>query len=168
MTESWKPVVGFEHLYEVSDAGRVKRLARATEGREGVTMHFPETILDAAVTRLGYRRVRLSGNGKRATLFVHVLVLTAFVGPRPAGQEGCHGNGIRTDNRLVNLRWDTRSENQKDSVRHGSHASTSRTHCPEGHPYDEENTYITPRGSRNCRACGRTSSARFAQKEKAA
>jgi hypothetical protein len=30
-----------------------------------------------------------------------------------------------------------------------------RTHCPQGHPYDEANTYVTPAGARNCRECGR-------------
>lgn len=169
MSETWRVVPGYEDLYEVSDLGRVKRLERATKGRAGVVMHFPESILEPTVTGFGYARVTLSKRGLRRSVFVHVLVLSAFVGPRPEGQEACHGDGVRLNNNLSNLRWDSRSENQKDSVRHGTHASTRRTHCPQGHPYDTENTYLTQRGSRNCRTCGRDRSAKHAQKlEKAA
>lgn len=165
MTEQWRPVPGYEGLYEVSDEGRVKRLARATEGRPGVVMHFPEEMVEGTVTGFGYHRFFLTRDGRRKSEFGHVLVLSAFVGPRPAEMEACHGNGVRLDNRLVNLRWDTRSGNQKDAVQHGTHASTSRTHCPQGHPYDDENTIHTARGSRNCRPCGREASRRYAERK---
>lgn len=45
---------------------------------------------------------------------VHRLVLLAYVGPCPLGQEACHRNGDRADNRLSNLRWDTPASNCKD------------------------------------------------------
>jgi hypothetical protein len=64
---------------------------------------------------------------------VHQLVLEAFVGPRPRGMESCHNNGNQTDNRLVNLRWDTKSENNLDRVRHGTHSESSKKLCPRGH-----------------------------------
>lgn len=51
---------------------------------------------------------------------VHRLVLEAFVGPCPAGMEGCHNNGCPSDNRLQNLRWDTRLANNADKIRHGT------------------------------------------------
>lgn len=43
---------------------------------------------------------------------IHQIVLEAFCGPCPDGMEVLHGNGIRTDNRLSNLRYGTRSENE--------------------------------------------------------
>ena len=49
---------------------------------------------------------------------VHILVLTAFRGPKPQGTEACHNNGNPYDNRIDNLRWDTRSSNAKDRSRH--------------------------------------------------
>jgi hypothetical protein len=50
---------------------------------------------------------------------VHVLVLEAFVGPRPEGMEGCHGDGNPANNNVQNLRWDTPQNNWKDRKRHG-------------------------------------------------
>lgn len=51
---------------------------------------------------------------------IHHLVLEAFVGPRPAGMEGCHNDGDPTNNRLDNLRWDTSKANQADKTKHGT------------------------------------------------
>lgn len=52
---------------------------------------------------------------------VHRLVLEWFVGPCPEGMEACHNDGDSTNNRLDNLRWDTRKANIIDSVKHGTH-----------------------------------------------
>ena len=68
----------------------------------------------------GYKTVALFKNKKQYTQLVHRLVLETFVGPCPDGMEACHNNGIRTDNRVTNLRWDTRSNNHKDKVVHGT------------------------------------------------
>jgi len=51
---------------------------------------------------------------------VHILVLEAFVGLRPQGTETRHLNGIPDDNRLVNLRWGTPTENRADTLLHGT------------------------------------------------
>ena len=40
----------------------------------------------------------------------------------------------------------------------------AKTHCPQGHPYDEANTYIHKHGHRYCRACGRAATARYRQR----
>lgn len=56
----------------------------------------------------------------------------------------------------------TVADNQADMAaksRHGRYQS-KKTHCPQGHPYDEANTYITKRGKRHCRACGRAAANR--------
>ena len=77
----------------------------------------------------GYLRLHLQKNGRRYDVMVHRLVLEAFVGPCPKGMECCHNNGDTSDNRLRNLRWDTRSSNAKDAFRHGT-----RNNCGENHP----------------------------------
>jgi hypothetical protein len=52
--------------------------------------------------------------------FLHRLILLAFVGPCPPGKECCHYDGDPANNRLENLRWDTRKSNAADRTRHGT------------------------------------------------
>ena len=58
---------------------------------------------------------------------------------------------------IEHLRAGTRSENTKDALQRGqfSNGRAKRTHCPDGHEYNEKNTYITKEGWRYCRVCGR-------------
>jgi hypothetical protein len=57
---------------------------------------------------------------------VHLLVLTAFVGPPANGQQCRHLNGDRCDPRLENLTWGTAKENSADRILHGTQASGER------------------------------------------
>jgi hypothetical protein len=68
----------------------------------------------------GYRAVALCHCGRRRDWKVASLVLTVFIGPRPKGMHCCHNNGISTDDRLVNLRWDTPKGNIADTKKHGT------------------------------------------------
>lgn len=148
MSERWLPVPGYEGLYEVSDQGRVRsidcldRLGRRRKGRVRV------------LTRDGYYlKVSLSRDGKLKSFWVHALVLTAFVGPRPEGMECCHGPGGPLDNRLENLRWDTPSANSYDTVSHGNHHYARRDRCSRGHPLVPRNLLNERNKGRECRAC---------------
>ena len=58
--------------------------------------------------------------GRRSNHMVHRLILEAFVGPCPEGMEACHNDGDPENNRPENLRWDTRAENCRDKIRHGT------------------------------------------------
>lgn len=66
----------------------------------------------------GYFRILIQPGRKRMP--VHRLVLLAFVGPRPEAHECRHLNGKRDDNRLANLTWGTKTENDADKDRHGT------------------------------------------------
>ncbi len=68
----------------------------------------------------GHVAVSMSVDGKLYNRLLHRLVLEAFVGPRPAGMQGCHNNGNPGDNRISNLRWDTPKGNAADKRRHGT------------------------------------------------
>lgn len=83
----------------------------------------PETINPVKVQRDrgGYLAIGFKLAGKRVKRLIHRLVLEAFSGSCPDGMEACHYNGIRSDNRLENLRWGTRLENTDDRRRHGTH-----------------------------------------------
>lgn len=108
MKEVWKPVKGFENLYEVSSFGRVKSLKRlVTDKNNKRTRVFKERILTNICATTGYHMVSLHKNSHRQTRrTVHRLVMEAF---NPVENMDVkivdHVNGIRSDNRLENLRW---------------------------------------------------------------
>lgn len=162
MNEEWRPVVGYEGLYEVSDQGRVRSLPRYVIRQGGLASGRPMRVR-GGIRKLrvakcgGYWLVSLSREGEDSMCYVHALVLEAFVGPRPPGLEVCHRDGDPKNANLSNLAYGSSGENKLDQVRHGTHPMKSKTHCPSGHPYDEANTYVLPSrpNARYCRACHR-------------
>lgn len=100
--EIWKPVIGYEGLYEVSNQGRVKSLNYNKTGKEKILRPWKGR---------GYLQVSLWKDGKRRTPLVAKLVWGSFNGPIPEGMEVNHINEDRTDNRLENLNLMTRKEN---------------------------------------------------------
>jgi hypothetical protein len=118
--ENWKAVVGYEGLYEVSDIGRVRAIARVTCGRWGARPLKARIMKPVLKRATGYYAISLCKSGLVKQPSVHKLVLEAFVGPRPDGMEACHWDGDRTNAALSNLRWDTRLNNALDRKRHGT------------------------------------------------
>lgn len=153
--EIWKPVVGYEGIYEVSDQGRVRSLDRIVAHNSGRTQRVYGKAMSVNRNSRGYMNVGLHKNGTLKTGAVHVLVLQAFVGPRPDGQVCRHLNGNPIDNRLANLAWGTHSENQYDSILHGTHGLASKDSCIRGHWLDGLNLFVDSSGWRHCRACKR-------------
>lgn len=124
--ERWLPVVGWEGFYEVSDLGRVRSLDRMGPTRWKTRRLYRGRIMSLGRHRFGYPRVGLSRNGRYSYYCVHTLVLMAFVGPAPEGYECAHENGDSTNSRLSNLRWATRTANNRDKDRHGTHIQGER------------------------------------------
>lgn len=157
--ESWKPVQGYEGQYEVSSAGNVRGVDRVlSDGRS-----WKGQVLKQVINHNGHCRVMLQGKYK----WVHRLVLEAFVGPCPDGFDGCHNDGNPANNRVENLRWDSRRENAKDRVRHGNHFQVDKTHCPRGHALVDPNLKPADaaKGWRNCLACARAKNDVYAHPE---
>lgn len=101
--EEWRPVVGYEGEYEVSDWGRVRSLKHK---RKRILYQYPSTAI--------YYLVALSKNGKVRRYGVHRLVAEAWI-PNPQNKPQVdHINGCRTDNYVWNLRWATQSENLRN------------------------------------------------------
>lgn len=108
--EQWLPVVGFEGYYDVSSHGRVRSLPRRKcRGR----------ILKPQPLPAGYLQVNLSVSNVRYTRSVHTLVMRAFEGPCPPGEEVRHLDGNPANNRRSNLAYGTHDENAQDMIRHG-------------------------------------------------
>lgn len=152
--EQWLPVVEYEGLYSISNLGRVRSEGRVVQKNDGTTQTVHARLLAAVPDRKGYLRVNLFRENIGATCYIHQMMMEAFVGPRPSGLLIRHLNGDQSHNRLPNLCYGTDSENQLDTVRHGTHRNSRKTHCPQRHPYTDENTYMD-QGRRRCRTCMR-------------
>lgn len=119
MEETWKDIPGYEELYQASSEGRIRSKRRARYRiRNGVTERFgmtKERVLKEAFNKNGYGHVVLRRNGKSESKEVHLLIALAFLGPRPNGDAQIrHLDGNPRNNRVENLRYGTRSENQID------------------------------------------------------
>lgn len=109
----WRPVVGYEGIYDVSSAGQIRRLIPS---RRGPAFR----VLRPRAGRLGYVSVTLSKDGHQKQLAVHRLVAEAFlVVPKGCPPEDLvvhHVAEPKSDNRVENLRWATHGENMKYAV----------------------------------------------------
>ena len=93
MSEEWRPVVGYEGLYEVSNLGRVRRVA-----------YVLATYVGKRGSATNYCRVRIFNERGGKQRSVHSLVAAAFIGPRPSPlHEVNHKDGNPTNNTLENL-----------------------------------------------------------------
>lgn len=155
--EAWRPVRGYESLYEVSDQGQVRSLDRTVPDRAGKRIRsLTGRTLSAATKASGHLAVALSKDGAPVTKHVHRLVAEAFVPGQKDGLEVCHINGDPADNRAGNLRWGTRQSNVDDMIRAGASYWQNMTHCRRGHEYNEVNTrYRAETNERVCRVCKR-------------
>lgn len=116
---SYKSVPDFP-AYRVGDDGSVWSRTEFVPGVGGVPSdNWHE--LAGGTNDDGYRYLVLCNGTRRWTVTVHKLVLTLFVGDPPQpDMECCHENNDRADNRLTNLRWDTRKGNAADRLKHGT------------------------------------------------
>lgn len=113
--ERWRDVPGWEGLYQVSDLGRVKSLARIISRPPKGDLPLRERILRYGTNKRGYRQVALSRNCKGTSIFIHKLVAAAFLG-EANGREVNHISADKSDNTLSNLEYLTHDEN----IRHAS------------------------------------------------
>lgn len=122
MREEWKPIEGFEGLYEISSYGRVKSFNVSSSGK----------ILRPSPDSGGYLRTSLTKDGKRKYVNVHRLVANAFL-PRIDGKTCVnHIDGNKANNRLDNLEWCTYSENIQHAFRIGLYSGISEEATMKG------------------------------------
>ncbi|MCA1569337.1 MAG: HNH endonuclease [Chloroflexi bacterium] len=86
---------------------------------------------------------------------VHRLAWETIVGPIPADMTLDHLCRNKSCWNPAHLEIVTAVENWRRGPNNIALQRKRRTHCPSGHPYDDVNTYINPRGERRCRECNR-------------
>lgn len=127
--EKWNDVKGFEGLYKVSNMGNIKSVTRKVKNGKR------EMFLNGKILKQfddgSCLSVMLSKNGKPKKYRVHKLVTRSFIGEIPNNYEILHENGNYKDNRLSNLNYDTKSQNQIDIYRHGGKTSKGKLELEE-------------------------------------
>ncbi len=116
LKEAWKPVVGYEGWYEVSDIGRVRRV-------HIIPIDRTNRILKNQLNRYnGYQHIVLSKNGVKKHQYIHRLVGQAFllVPTDKQANEINHKNGVRTDNKVKIFEWVTRQGNVDNAIARGT------------------------------------------------
>ena len=116
--EQWRPVVGYEGYYEVSDHGRVRSIDRVIMSRSpvgGLCEHRRKGhIKNQASDKDGYKLVTFCRDGKEKMRKVHILVAEAFLGARPEWSTMInHKNKKPADNKVENLEWSDNGHNQR-------------------------------------------------------
>ncbi|MFI2465956.1 HNH endonuclease signature motif containing protein [Streptomyces globisporus] len=121
-------------------------------------------IWTATLNNRGYGTIGEGGKGGK-TVYAHRASYTLLVGPIPAGlvvdhtchnrDEACSGGPDCLHRRCINPQH-LEAITSEENVSRSSASAMNRTHCINGHPFDETNTYLRPdSGSRQCRQCSR-------------
>ena len=116
--EEWKDIKGYEGIYQVSSYGRIKSLPRGKQfGNRYYIMK--EKILSYNNNGRGYLQVCLTKDKKSKKKLVHRLVAEAFLRKIEGKEYVNHIDGNKSNNRVDNLEWCTRSENQTHAYKNG-------------------------------------------------
>lgn len=107
---------------------------------------WPKSIGSHGYGQVGWQRE----DGTRTTTTAHRVAWVAAGHTLTPGMDvhhECFTNPCVNHHHLTEI---SPSENRRDNLQR------TKTHCPQGHEYDQANTYVDPKGHRRCRACNRS------------
>ena len=135
--EEWKPIPGYEGLYEVSSFGKVKSCNRYAVNHSKIQFR-PERILKPYQDKRGYRQVALCKDAKITMFSVHRLVADAFIENPDNKPEVDHIDTVPSNNYVWNLQWTTRSENVMNPLTRKHDSDAKKGHQYWGRPLTDE------------------------------
>ena len=132
--EEWRPVVGYEGLYEVSSFGNVKSLPKSWSRKGCGTVNRNSSIILTPIqhkfkNKPTYLVVTLSGKVKRKISLIHRLVAQAFIPNTENKIQVNHKDGNKTNNKASNLEWNTSQENITHSIETNLKPSLRGVNC---------------------------------------
>jgi hypothetical protein len=110
-SEVWKDIPDYEGYYQVSNMGRI------------ASTRFGFKIMSCVRNTSGYQHVSFVVKKVRHTALVHTIVAKAFLTKEDGKTQVDHINGIKSDNRVDNLQWVSRSENMKNNYLRDTNSS---------------------------------------------
>ena len=113
----WKPILGYEGSYEVSNDGQVRSLDRVTTRADGRKYQLKGKLCSQAMISRGYTKVTLFKDGKRKLHYVHRLMAVAFFGP--SDELVRHLDDDKAHNHIENLAYGSALDNHQDAIRNG-------------------------------------------------
>lgn len=121
MDEIWKPVLGYEGLYEVSNHEEVRSIERVVRYKDGKVSLKPGCLIKKRLNKkrstYQFYQVDLCRDSVKRTFHLSHLVCEAFHGPRPKGYQCMHLDGNPKNNKPENLAWGTVYENSNEPIR---------------------------------------------------
>lgn len=122
INEIWKDIPGYEGMYECSNYGNIKSVDRNIENSL-IGSFIKKGIHKSPSMRGNYLKVALSKNGVVKQISVHRIIAETFITNFNGKKCVNHKNGIKTDNRVENLEWNSYSENTNHSYKNGLQVS---------------------------------------------
>ncbi len=118
--EIWKPVMGYEGMYEISNYGRVKSLGRAIVDKYGYIQRIStDKLLKLTQEKSGYLSVVFNNKGFSKKKLVHRVVAIHFLNNPQEKPQVNHKDGIKNNCHFLNLEWATISENTQHAYNSG-------------------------------------------------
>ena len=139
MMENWRDIPGYEGRYQVSDLGNVKSVAFKQRyllrtGAEAWRL-TKERLIARQITNSGYFIVHLYLDNKRKVHTIHTLVARAFIPNPQALPEVNHRDGRKSNCKVVNLEWESRTGNKLHAVAAGLNSQARQVTAPSGAAY---------------------------------
>ena len=119
MDEAWKPVVGFEGLYEVSNTGKVRSVDRIVPSRWPCGAKMRGVMLTPQTSHKGYKTVVLHKNNQYHQKQVHRLVAEAFIENPDGLPQVNHIDTDKANNNVSNLEWISGTDNMRHAFKNG-------------------------------------------------